>query len=193
MKVLFSTEAKSNSSVKEIGKGEYYVLSASDVVAESTKPYDKVKPEVEAALKKSKHQAALKEVAEKLAKAENPTKDGQNLKVLSEKSTLTIGRKAEGTSEKLPPLLISEMFKLKVGESSQAVAVGDGSYAFAKLTEVVPATFDKNSDAAKALKANLQKQVEDDLFSLYINSLHSKYNVKFNYEVMDSVGSSDTK
>lgn len=174
----FSLEQGRESTPHATGdNGRYYLLLVEKINDAAAPPLAEIKDKVHAAWVKQSRQETLLKEAEKLADALK--KDPKTPAAFNAYGTLT----RQNRNENLPAALVSDIFKLNVGETSRAYLSANGSYLIARvdsITQAAPITYEsllKDAQMVTGLE-QLKQTMREEVLEAYLNYLREKYPVK---------------
>ncbi|HMA49132.1 MAG TPA: SurA N-terminal domain-containing protein [Magnetospirillaceae bacterium] len=180
---IFQTVQGATSEVTALPNNDgYYVLHVDKVTPASIKPFDTVRPQVEAALVQEARAASAKQQAEAAAAR---VKNGEPMSALAGQLKVETTRpftRQGGPSTQVPPVLIAEMFRQTAVGGVAVVAVGADSMVV-RLKEIqTPDTTGAGFDQARTQMADV---MTEDLMQQYVLALRKDIGVRVNQSVID--------
>jgi peptidyl-prolyl cis-trans isomerase D len=180
----FSGLAGIEADATELGDGGYAWIDVLAVTPEKQKPYEEVQAEVKA---DALEQERRKEIATFAAKLVERLTGGEPFEVLAKE----IGAKVEKTGpvtrnttpQGLPQNAVQLAFALPKGGATSALTV-DGKARIILLVADVIAAAAPTPEQVNQLKAELARQLQNDVLAEYIGGLQTRYGLSVNDAVM---------
>ena len=160
----------------------YYVLHVDKVTPASIKPFDAVRPQVEAVLAQEARAAAAKQQAEAAAAR---IKNGEQLSTIAGQLKVETTRpftRQGGAATQVPPVLVAEMFRQSAVGGTALVSVGADSVVV-RLKEIQAA--DASGAGFDAARAQMADAMTEDLMQQYVLALRKDIGVHVNQSVID--------
>lgn len=185
LQTAFETPENEDSLVTETGADTQFVVHVDKVIPSAVRPLDTVRDKVAAGWAKAQREAKAKDTAEALIKRLKEGADlGQIAGELGVKVTTTQPF-ARGPSRgtELPPSVINELFKGKVGD----IASGRGTdgYLIAKVKEIRPANPATDANGVAAVEKALVDAMRSDVQAGFAGTLRDKFPVSINQKALD--------
>ena len=186
--VTFATEEGLESPLTDIGDDGYFVLRIDNITAPILKPLGLIKTNVIESWRASKRAIKSKNSAKLIVERVNAGKPlsaiaaemGLELNTISK-----LARSSEGGEEKIPQVLIDQIFKLSKGRAALA-RNGDG-YTVASLKEIVIADAVSDKAGVDELSDQLSESFVRDIHSQLSKALRDRFGVKINRDAVSSL------
>lgn len=194
--MAFNTTNGESSSISMGKAGVYYLLHVDHVQAEQLPPIAEVKGELLKSWQESRRQTmAMKHAGEVAAKLGDPMQ--RDAVVASDEVTkLTAGvisrdnLKLGGVD--LPPDLVQSIFAVEVGGVTRSSKLANGRYILAVVNgSEMPPLKESLDEDAKALRATIQSNQQQEIMQQLMTYLNRQYNVQVNQAIMNQIGKSD--
>jgi peptidyl-prolyl cis-trans isomerase D len=180
---IFQTVQGATSEVIALPNNDgYYVLHVDKVTPASIKPFDAVRPQVEATLIQEARATAAKQQAEAAA---TRVKNGEPMSALAGQLKVETTRpftRQGGPATQVPPVLVAEMFRQNAVGGVAVVAVGADSMVV-RLKEIQAA--DANGPGFDQARSQLADAMTEDLMQQYVLALRKDIGVRVNQSVID--------
>lgn len=172
----FAAAAGTTSQMTQSKDGGYFILRVDEVIPSAVRPLADVRDDVVAAWKKEQRKSAARERALAIVQR---IENGIALKTIAEEEGLILSeskpfdRRGQGAETPLvTPALVSDIFKVKVGQA--AMEESSDGYTVAQLKEILPA------DAAEAegLAKTLGDSMTSDVVVQFNNALRDRFGVE---------------
>lgn len=161
----------------------YYVLHVDKVTPAAIKPFETVRPQVEAALTQEARAASAKSQADAAAAR---VKNGEPMSALAGQLKVETTRpftRQGGAATQVPPVVVAEMFRQTAVGGVAVVAVGADSMVV-RLKEIQAA--DANGPAFDQARAQMADVMTEDLMQQYVAALRKDIGVRVNQSVIDA-------
>jgi len=180
---IFQTVQGGTSEVNPLPNNDgYYVVHVDKVTPASIRPFEQVRPQVEAALAQEARSAAAKQQAEAAA---DRIKKGEPMSALAGQLKVETTRpftRAGGAQTQVPPVVAAEMFRQGAVGGIAVVGVGADSLVV-RLKEIqAPEAVGAGFDQARNELADVMTQ---DLMQQYVLALRKDIGVRVNQGVID--------
>ena len=190
LNVAFATPEKDHSQAVQAADGSYFMVRVDSIAPEHVRPLAEVKDAVAQAMLAEKTQAQLEKLVETISEQAHA---GKSPETLLAENGLDIKPVASGPlkrstdavpegalkNRQLPRALVSELFRLRLHESTLAYPERDGSYIIASLTQVTPAPQPPDPKIVSDLRATVVGTLADETIHAYLNYLRGKYPVAY--------------
>jgi len=185
---IFQTVQGGTSEVNALPNNDgYYVVHVDKVTQASIRPFDQVRPQVEAALAQEARSAAAKQQAEAAAER---IKKGEPMSALAGQLKVETTRpftRAGGAQTQVPPVVAAEMFRQSAVGGVAVVPVGADSLVV-RLKEIqAPEAVGAGFESARNELADV---MTEDLMQQYVLALRKDIGVQINQGVIDKQFSS---
>ncbi len=186
VRTAFNTEAGQVSNVTETQDGGFYVVRVNKVTPSVVRPLADVHDQVLAAWQREQRIQHVTKTAKEIVDAINA---GKPLKQVAAERKLTVTTTPQlerGVAPgNLPPQVVGALFRAKLHQALQGPS-SDG-ITVAELTEVIPA--DPGADKLKvdSIGAQIQQQIQRDLFAEYAGALRRYFPVEIDQSRLEKV------
>ena len=175
----------------ELGEGGYAWIDVLAVMPEKQKPYEAVQAEVKA---DAIEQERRKEIAALAAKLVERLTGGESFEALAKE----IGAKLEKTSpvtrntspQGLPHTAVQLAFALPKGGATSALAADGKARIVLRVADVIPAA-EPTVEQVNQLKAELARQLQNDIMAEYVGGLQTRYGLSVNQKVLKTALGTD--
>ena len=172
----------------EDGQSGYFVLRIDGVTPPANRPLSEVQAEVEAAYVQDQRQQNALERAERIAAQ---VRLGADLAKAAENEGLTVQTSSPMTRFQRDPLTLpsADFAPVLFGTEGDEpfIVEGQGGAAVGVLDSVIAASPDEDSDRFRDVQARLRRERANELMSLYLADLQSRYGVSTNQLAIDSI------
>jgi peptidyl-prolyl cis-trans isomerase D len=175
----------------ELGDGGYAWIDVLAVTPEKQKPYEAVQAEVKA---DAIEQERRKEIAALSGKLVERLTGGESFEALAKE----IGAKVEKTSpvtrntspQGLPQNAVQLAFALPKGGATSAQAADGKARIVLRVADVIPAA-EPTVEQVNQLKAELARQLQNDIMAEYVGGLQTRYGLSVNQKVLKTALGTD--
>ena len=180
----FAAELTTEPSMKDDGFGGYFMVRVDGITETKARPFDTVKPAVEAFVQDIKRFDAAKAKAEALLET---VKGGKALKVAAEEASLAFTQEKNFTRQDapLPKDVVSALFAAKVGEATSGVT--QSGHMIAVLSDIKSTESADDQSAVNALRSELANGVSTDLQGQFVNALRTRYAIEIDRAMVNSL------
>jgi len=176
--VLFTTDEKTESSLKSSKGGEFYLLRTETIIPEKPQPLADVRSKVVDAVIKRKRQEKIAELSKTISAGfADPSQRSQLISEHKLKSSGFISLKRNSDNTPLPEALLQELFDKRKNESTAMAQTAAGDAVIAVLTEITPHTGEPVKEELEALRRSIEKSTADEMTRQYFDHLKVKYQV----------------
>ena len=172
----------------EDGQNGYFVLRVDGVTPPANRPLSEVRAEVETAYIEDRRQQQALERAERIAAQ---VRLGADLAKASENEGLTVQTSSPMTRFQRDPITTPspDFAPVLFGTEGDEpfIVEGDGGAAVGVLDSVIAASPDQDSDRFRDVQDRLRRERANELMSLYLADLQSRYGVSTNQVAIDSI------
>ena len=81
---------------------------------------------------------------------------------------------------------VQAIFKLKIGETTNAIKIGKGQYTIGTLRDIIPA-IPMAQNSLSGLSAELQQSLQNDVMTTFQAALRSQYDLKINDQLLNNL------
>jgi peptidyl-prolyl cis-trans isomerase D len=190
--VAFQTEEGRESQLVSLKGGDLFVVRVDKLIPERQRTLAEVKNEVTQSWKADEAVKQLHILAQDIAKDfKNPKARGE----LTAKYGLRVrdsgAIKRSEDYDHIPPLLVDDIFKRPVGESTGVYPTGNG-FTLAVVESLLPANLAKTGSeeyykATNSLHRSLTRSYENELMDQYLMYLERKLSVDINADLLNAV------
>ena len=172
----------------EDGQNGYFVLRVDGVTPPANRPLSEVRAEVETAYIEDRRQQQALERAERIAAQ---VRLGADLAKGAENEGLTVQTSSPMTRFQRDPLTMpsADFAPVLFGTEGDEpfIVEGDGGAAVGVLDSVIAASPDEDSDRFRDVQDRLRRERANEIMSLYLADLQSRYGVSTNQVAIDSI------
>ena len=172
----------------EDGRNGYFVLRVDGVTPPANRPLSEVRAEVETAYIEDRRQQQALERAERIAAQ---VRLGADLAKASENEGLTVQTSSPMTRFQRDPLTTpsDDFAPVLFGTEGDEpfIVEGHGGAAVGVLDSVIAASPDEDSNRFRDVQERLRRERANELMSLYLADLQSRYGVSTNQVAIDSI------
>ena len=191
IKDAFAQNSGETSPIEDDKAGHYYVVRTDEIIPSAAKPFDSVKADVIAAWK------THEQVGKAQILAKSISKDLEAGKLLSSftgqegvsvRSSLPLSQMGD-TDPLLPPSIVTQAFKLKLGQI--ATAMDSGKEVIARVASVTDVDTTKVDPRKNKIEGEVRQAVNNELLEQYIQHLHQIFKVKVDTALLDKLRQQD--
>ena len=190
LEVAFTAGPGDEPVLNESADGGYFLVQVDRITASALRPFAGIREDVRAAWLAEKRGEAARTAAEALvAKLDN----GGNFASLARaagaslQTTKPFARVDFAANRDIPPRLLFNLFKLKVGQASSAPRLDRSGHVVARVAEIRSAQPATAGDETERLRDVLTAAIVSDLTTQYRTSLQIEAGVRINRQVIDSL------
>jgi peptidyl-prolyl cis-trans isomerase D len=188
LQAAFQTPQGQDTQLVEARGGTYFLIHVDGVTPSRIKPMEEVRPQLVAKWKAEQQSDGARKRAELIVERLGQGKtlaDAVAEFGLKPDTTPPVLRDGSAQNGRAPSEVAGQLFAGKVGDAGIAAAP-DGYYVV-RLTAIEPADPAKDPDGVEKLRANLNRQVGDDLVTELANALRARYTVTIDREAVERV------
>lgn len=189
----FRTDEGSESALLADKSGTYFLLRTEKISPKQPRPFEEVRPRVEAdwrAQEKREKLAELAEDAQKMVSDAGTRAQALARYKLKATQLRDLKQQANDKTHKLPSALLAEIFTIPTGSVTQPYAMNDGTYGMALIGAVTqPDMKSADQEMLAQIRQTLEQQQADELIDQYMRYLAERYSVSLNEELLGTLTS----
>ena len=183
IKTAFDTPVGQPAQLQTGPDGSYYAVDVQAITPPSLMPFAQIKGRVLSAWQQAQQVREAEVIAANMMHAVNTgTSFTQAAKAAGLFITKTQGYTRESQAQDQPANFVPVLFSLKVGEAT--MLSNQNGFIVAQLANIVHPTPESNPDLYTQLQQSLDKSVQDDLGSAFLEGLQDKYKVRVNEKLL---------
>ena len=174
----------------ESADGGYFLVQVDRITASAVRPFADIREDVRTAWLAEKRGEAARTAAEALVAKLDNGEDFASLaraRGASLQTTEPLARVDFAANRDIPPRLLFNLFKLKVGQAVSAPRLDRSGHVVARVTEIRSAEPTTAGDETERLRDALTAAIVSDLTTQYRTSLQIEAGVRINRQVINSL------
>ncbi|MDX2112159.1 MAG: SurA N-terminal domain-containing protein [Alphaproteobacteria bacterium] len=188
LEVLFSTEEKTESSVRSSKGGDLYVLRVESVQPEALRPLAEIRKQVTDALLSRQRQEKLSALAADIsAKFNNPAERAALVRQHQLKQSRFEAVRRNDDRPAPPPSLLNELFDRRVNEATAMAENDTGDWVIAVLDRIEEHTSPPLEADYASLRRSAEESSSDEMIRQYLAYLRKKHNVTIDDQALASL------
>ena len=185
---IFKASRGADTPFVEAGGNTMYKIRVDQIIGPAVQPLDNVRKQATAAWRLKWRD----DQAEKLANEfetrvlelgfANATEELE----LERLSGAPFTRDGSGLEFQISTETVRAIFKLKIGESTNAIKIGKGQYTIGTLRDIIPA-IPMTQNSLSSLNAELQQSLQNDVVTSFQAALRGRYDLKINDRLLNNL------
>jgi peptidyl-prolyl cis-trans isomerase D len=185
--VAFSTDDKTESSLKSSKGSIYYIVRVESITPQRVKPLEEVRSGVVAKLKQQERAQKLAERAKEISGAFTSASERAAIAQKYKLSMRSVSGIKRDDDTLYPPALLAELFERRSGQSTSMVRGEQGDYVLAVMKQSAPSAEKMSPELQRNFTQNLEAGIRNELVSQYMDYLERKHGVTVNQDVLQSL------
>lgn len=185
LQTAFETSVGQDSQLAETQGGGFFVLHVNGETPAKPRLLEDIRADVVTAWKAEQR---AKKAEERATAILERLKNGEKLEAVAGAENLEVKtsppftRLTHDAESGLPPALMDQLFKARVGEAAKAAS--EGSQMVAVLSEVREPSQKEKAETAESLREELTEGIAGDLFQQLVGSMRERYEIEVNRNVI---------